>query len=69
MSTVDDIDEPAVEAAPIPTDAAVPQHPSVTDAPLPTARTRRRRHNLVVQGLRFVSLNIRMAMLAMRGHK
>ena len=45
------------------------QDPSIRDAPLPTERTLRRRRNLLVQFVRFVSLNSRMAYIALRGHK
>lgn len=45
------------------------QHPSIRQAPLPTRRTLRRRRNLIIQLWRFVSLNSRMAYIALRGHK
>lgn len=45
------------------------QHPSIRHAPLPTPRTLRRRRNLIIQLWRFVSLNSRMAYIALRGHK
>ena len=45
------------------------QHPAIQSAPLPTERTLRRRRNLVIQLMRFASLNARMAYIALRGHK
>jgi hypothetical protein len=45
------------------------QEPSIRRAPLPTRRTLRRRRNPVIQLWRFMSLNSRMAYLALRGHK
>lgn len=45
------------------------QEPSIRNAPLPTKRTLRRRRNLVIQLWRFISLNSRMAYIALRGHK
>ena len=43
-------------------------NPTIASAPLPTRRTIRMRASLPVQLVRFVLLNARMAMLAMRGH-
>lgn len=48
--------------------SVVPDEPSIARAPLPTPKTLRQRQNLLVQAWRFVALNARMAMLAMRGH-
>ncbi len=45
------------------------QDPSIKNAPLPTKRTLRRRRNPLLQLLRFVSLNGRMAYIALRGHR
>jgi len=45
------------------------QHPTIRTAPLPTKRTLRRRRNVVIQLMRFASLNTRMAYIALRGHK
>jgi hypothetical protein len=45
------------------------QDPSIRDAPLPTKRTLRRRRNPLLQLVRFVSLNGRMAYIALRGHR
>jgi hypothetical protein len=45
------------------------QESSIRRAPLPTRRTLRRRRNPVIQLWRFMSLNSRMAYLALRGHK
>ncbi len=53
----------------IPVDEPVAQHESVERAPLPTRGTLRRRRNLCIQAMRFVSLNVRMGLLAMRGHR
>lgn len=47
----------------------LPQDPSIRHAPLPTARTLRRRRNVIVQAVRFVLLNARMGYLALHGHK
>ncbi len=47
----------------------VPMEPSIEHAPLPTAKTLRRRRSVLVQLVRFASLNLRMAYLAVRGHK
>ncbi len=43
--------------------------PSILHAPLPTPKTLRRRRNVLIQLVRFASLNLRMAYLAVRGHK
>jgi len=43
--------------------------PSISAAPLPTRRTLRRRRNVLIQLVRFASLNSRMAYIALRGHK
>ena len=56
-------------SVPTPVATQLPQHPSVVDAPLPTERTKRRRRSIPVQLVRFASLNLRMAMLALRGHR
>jgi hypothetical protein len=45
------------------------QDPSIRNAPLPTSKTLRRRRNPFIQLIRFVSLNSRMAYIALRGHK
>lgn len=45
------------------------QEPSIRHAPLPTAKTLRRRRNVFLQLLRFISLNTRMGYLALRGHR
>ena len=45
------------------------QDPSIRHAPLPTRTTLRRRKNPFIQLLRFISLNSRMAYIALRGHK
>jgi len=45
------------------------QDPSIRNAPLPTEKTLRQRRNLFIQLIRFVSLNSRMAYIALRGHK
>jgi hypothetical protein len=45
------------------------QDPSIQNAPLPTKRTLRRRRNPVLQLMRFISLNTRMAYIALRGHR
>lgn len=37
-------------------------------APLPTARTLRRRNNVVVQAVRFVAINGRIMRMVLRGH-
>jgi hypothetical protein len=54
---------------PTPVETSIEQHPSVTGAPLPTRRTLRRRRNVPLQFIRFVTFNVRMALLAMRGHR
>lgn len=38
-------------------------------APMPTARTLRRRHSLVVQLWRFAMINLRMARMIRRSHQ
>ena len=43
-------------------------NPTIASAPLPTRRTIRMRTSLPRQLVRFMVLNARMAMLAMRGH-
>lgn len=45
------------------------QDPSIRHAPLPTKKTLRRRRNPVIQLVRFVALNSRMAYIALRGHR
>lgn len=40
----------------------------IAAAPLPTARTLRRRNNLAVQAARFVALNTRIMRMVARGH-
>ncbi len=40
----------------------------IAAAPLPTARTLRRRNNLARQSLRFVALNGRIMRMVLRGH-
>ena len=45
------------------------QDPSIRNATLPTKQTLRRRKNPVIQFFRFISLNSRMAYIALRGHK
>lgn len=41
---------------------------SIASAPLPTAKTLRRRSSLVHQALRFVAINLRMIRIIARGH-
>lgn len=53
-------------------DESTPQietNPAILHAPLPTAKTLRRRRNVPMQLIRFASLNMRMAYLALRGHR
>lgn len=47
----------------------LPTHPSISAAPLPTARTLRHRRNVPLQLIRFAVLNARMGYIALRGHK
>jgi len=41
---------------------------SISKAPLPTENTLRARKNVLLQGWRFIALNIRMVKMILKGH-
>ncbi len=41
---------------------------AIANAPLPTTATLRRRNNLLIQGWRFVTLNLRMYLMVLKGN-
>lgn len=55
-------------AASSPDPYAVDVSTRIASAPLPTARTLRRRQNVVVQVGRFAAINLRMLAIIRRGH-
>jgi len=55
-------------AVPSPDPHALDVSTRIASAPLPTARTLRRRQNVVVQLGRFAAINLRMLAIIRRGH-